>query len=94
MDLREAIYSRRAAREFTPEPLVAEVLRQLIDAAHLTDAAIPAPSLAPQSEAMAIYGRTGQRATCAHFAGGNGPFAQNLGGGVAIASLPERSRKS
>ena len=33
MDLKEAIYSRRAVREFTGEPMKDEVLRQLIDAA-------------------------------------------------------------
>jgi len=33
MDLIEAIYSRRAVREFTPEPVDDKVLRQLIDAA-------------------------------------------------------------
>jgi len=33
MDLTEAIYSRRAVREFTPEAVDEEILRQLIDAA-------------------------------------------------------------
>ncbi len=33
MDLREAIYSRRAVREFTSEPIDEKTLRQLIDAA-------------------------------------------------------------
>ena len=33
MDLKEAIYTRRAVREFTAEPLDEEMLRQLIDAA-------------------------------------------------------------
>jgi nitroreductase len=33
MDLEEAIYSRRAVREFTAEPVKEEILRQLIDAA-------------------------------------------------------------
>ena len=33
MDLKEAIYTRRAAREFTAEPVDDETLRQLIDAA-------------------------------------------------------------
>ena len=33
MDLKEAIYSRRAVREFTAEPVDEVVLRQLIDAA-------------------------------------------------------------
>ncbi|THD70465.1 MAG: nitroreductase [Bradyrhizobium sp.] len=42
MDLKEAIYSRRAVREFTAEPVKEEVLRQLIDAA------IQAPSAVNQ----------------------------------------------
>ena len=33
MDLVDAIYSRRAVREFTPEPVDEKMLRQLIDAA-------------------------------------------------------------
>ena len=33
MDAIEAIYARRAVREFTPEPVDDKVLRQLIDAA-------------------------------------------------------------
>jgi nitroreductase len=33
MDLKEAIYTRRAVREFTAEPVADETLRQLIDAA-------------------------------------------------------------
>jgi nitroreductase len=33
MDLKEAIYTRRAVREFTAEPVDEEILRQLIDAA-------------------------------------------------------------
>jgi nitroreductase len=33
MDVREAIYARRAVREFTPEPVDDKALRQLIDAA-------------------------------------------------------------
>jgi nitroreductase len=33
MDLKEAIYGRRAVREFTPKPVDEEVLRQLVDAA-------------------------------------------------------------
>lgn len=33
MDLREAIYTRRAVREFTAEPVDEKTLRQLIDAA-------------------------------------------------------------
>jgi len=33
MDVMEAIYARRAVREFTPEPVDDKVLRQLIDAA-------------------------------------------------------------
>ena len=32
-DLKEAIYTRRAVREFTVEPVDDETLRQLIDAA-------------------------------------------------------------
>ncbi|MGZ5876634.1 MAG: nitroreductase [Bradyrhizobium sp.] len=42
MDLKEAIYSRRAVREFTPKPVDEEVLRQLVDAA------IQAPSAVNQ----------------------------------------------
>jgi len=42
MDLKEAIYSRRAVREFTAEPVKEEVVRQLIDAA------IQAPSAVNQ----------------------------------------------
>jgi nitroreductase len=42
MDLKQAIYSRRAVREFTPEQVTEEVLRQLIDAA------IQAPSAVNQ----------------------------------------------
>ncbi len=42
MDLKEAIYSRRAVREFTSQPVNEEVLRQLIDAA------IQAPSAVNQ----------------------------------------------
>jgi hypothetical protein len=33
MDLREAIYTRRAVRDFTAEPVEEKALRQLIDAA-------------------------------------------------------------
>lgn len=33
MDLREAIYTRRAVREFTDAPVDEKILRQLIDAA-------------------------------------------------------------
>jgi len=33
MDIKEAIYSRRAVRDFTPEPVAQETLRQLVDAA-------------------------------------------------------------
>jgi nitroreductase len=33
MDVREAIYGRRAVREFTPEPVDEKVIRQFIDAA-------------------------------------------------------------
>src|SRR6476469_3394776 len=42
MDLKEAIYCRRAVREFTSQPVDEEVLRQLIDAA------IQAPSAVNQ----------------------------------------------
>ena len=42
MDLKEAIYGRRAVREFTTEPVGEEMLRQLIDAA------IQAPSAVNQ----------------------------------------------
>ena len=42
MDIKEAIYSRRAVREFTPKPVDEEVLRQLVDAA------IQAPSAVNQ----------------------------------------------
>jgi nitroreductase len=42
MDLREAIYTRRAVREFTSEPVDEKTLRQLIDAA------IQAPSAVNQ----------------------------------------------
>jgi nitroreductase len=42
MDLREAIYTRRAVREFTTEPVDEKTLRQLIDAA------IQAPSAVNQ----------------------------------------------
>jgi nitroreductase len=42
MDLKEAIYSRRAVREFTAEPVKDETLRQLVDAA------IQAPSAVNQ----------------------------------------------
>ena len=42
MDLKEAIYTRRAAREFTTEPVDEKTLRQLIDAA------IQAPSAVNQ----------------------------------------------
>ncbi|HSP49780.1 MAG TPA: nitroreductase [Pseudolabrys sp.] len=42
MDLREAIYTRRAVREFTAEPVDEKTLRQLIDAA------IQAPSAVNQ----------------------------------------------
>ncbi len=42
MDLREAIYGRRAVREFTPEPVDEKVIRQLVDAA------IQAPSAVNQ----------------------------------------------
>lgn len=42
MDIKEAIYSRRAVREFTAEPVDKAVLRQLIDAA------IQAPSAVNQ----------------------------------------------
>jgi len=42
MDLKEAIYNRRAVREFTPKPVDEEVLRQLVDAA------IQAPSAVNQ----------------------------------------------
>lgn len=42
MDLKEAIYSRRAVREYTAEPVDEKVLRQLIDAA------IQAPSAVNQ----------------------------------------------
>ena len=42
MDVREAIYGRRAVREFTPEPVDEKVLRQLVDAA------IQAPSAVNQ----------------------------------------------
>lgn len=33
MDLKEAIYARRAVRDFTPEPVHEQILRELIDAA-------------------------------------------------------------
>ena len=33
MDLKEAIYTRRAIREFTAEPITESVIRDLIDAA-------------------------------------------------------------
>jgi nitroreductase len=42
MDPKEAIYGRRAVREFTPKPVDEEVLRQLVDAA------IQAPSAVNQ----------------------------------------------
>jgi len=32
MDLKEAIYTRRAVRDFTDEPVDEKILRQLIDA--------------------------------------------------------------
>jgi nitroreductase len=40
MDLKEAIYSRRAAREFTPKAVDEEVLRQLVDAATQAPSAV------------------------------------------------------
>ena len=87
MDLKEAIYGRRAVREFTAEPVDEEVLRQLIDAA------VQGPQRR-QSAAMAVYGRTTQKAACAHFARGKSPYAQNIDGGLSITSFPERPRKS
>jgi len=42
MDLMETIYARRAVREFTPEPVADNILRQIIDAA------IQAPSAVNQ----------------------------------------------
>ena len=42
MDLKEAIYTRRAVREFTAEPVSESVIRELIDAA------IQAPSAVNQ----------------------------------------------
>ena len=42
MDLKEAIYTRRAIREFTAEPISESVIRDLIDAA------IQAPSAVNQ----------------------------------------------
>ena len=42
MDLKEAIYTRRAVREFTIEPVSENVIRELIDAA------IQAPSAVNQ----------------------------------------------
>jgi nitroreductase len=42
MDVREAIYGRRAVREFTTEPVKEELLRQLVDTA------IQAPSAVNQ----------------------------------------------
>ena len=40
MDLREAIYTRRAVREFTTEPVDEKTLRQLIDAAIQSPSAV------------------------------------------------------
>jgi nitroreductase len=40
MDVKEAIYSRRAVREFTSQPVDEEVLRQLIDAATQAPSAV------------------------------------------------------
>jgi nitroreductase len=40
MDVREAIYGRRAVREFTSEPVDEKILRQLIDAATQAPSAI------------------------------------------------------
>jgi nitroreductase len=42
MELKEAIYSRRATREFTPEPVDEKTLRSLIDAAVQAPSAVNA----------------------------------------------------
>jgi nitroreductase len=40
MDIREAIYTRRAVREFTSEPVSESIIRDLIDAAVQAPAAL------------------------------------------------------
>ena len=42
MDLKEAIYTRRAVREYTTEPISENVIRELIDAAVQAPSAVNA----------------------------------------------------
>lgn len=67
MDFREAIYSRRAVRDFTTEPMDEKALRQLIDAA------IQAPSAVNQQPWSFSVVREG--VACTYFARGESPYA-------------------
>jgi nitroreductase len=53
MDLKEALYTRRAIREFTAEPITESVIRDLVDAA------VQAPS-ASQSTTLSFCVVRGQ----------------------------------
>ena len=57
MDLKEAIYTRRAVREFTAEAVSESIVRDLIEAA------IQAPS-AVDSAALVVLRSAGPRRTC------------------------------
>ena len=80
MDLKEAIYSRRAVREFTGEPVKDEVLRQLIDAA------IQAPSAVNHQPWLFSVVRDKEFA-CAYLNRSESSHAQDLDG-CGIASFP------
>jgi len=85
MDLKEAIYTRRAVREFTAEPVPDETLRQLIDAA------VQAPSAVNQQPWSFCVVR--DKLLLARISGEAKAYIQNLAYG-AIASFPRHSERS
>ena len=86
MDVREAIYGRRAVREFTTEPVEEAALRRLVDAA------IQAPSAVNQQPWL--YDRQKQGAAGARFKRSESPYAQNFTGGAGLASFPAHPERS
>jgi hypothetical protein len=81
MDLKDAICGRRAARDFTAEPVGRSGVAATYRCRH-------PGTRRRESAAVTIFSCSEQNVAHTHFERSEGPYAQNLGGG-GIASFRE-----
>jgi len=83
MDLKQAIYGRRAVRDYTTEPLDEETIR------HLIEAAIQAPSAVNQQPwSFCVVRDKALLARISHEA----KYAEEDASGIVVASFPRVAR--